>query len=132
MCSVSFSEKTSQERLQRLDEGEVGCMNVVLGLVRDAVAQGDLAYEDPEAPQKIVAGLWSMSTGFHQINADPDNPMRRKLGIEDPGRVISECYNHYLDGFGWRPLTHEWDYPAVLERVRNEVFPDEFARLAHD
>ena len=35
----------------------------------------------------------------------------------------------YLDGFGWRPLSTEWDYPATLERVRKEVFPDEFRRL---
>lgn len=125
----SIREKTSEARIQRLEDSEFGCMNVVLGLVRDAVAQGDLRYEDPTTPQTIVLGLWSMASGYHQMAASEDGRLERKLGIEaQDGNALFACYQRYLDGFGWAPLSHEWDYAESVERARREVFAEELAR----
>ena len=43
---------------------------------------------------------------------------------------MKDLCGYWLDGFDWRPLSNEWDYPAVLERVSQEIFSDEFDRLA--
>ena len=129
VAAQSIREKTSRERIETLEGCEFGCMNVVQALARDAVAQGDLEYEDAQTPQTIVLGLWSMSTGFHHVTAVEGNPLQNKLGFEDPGQALFACYERYLDGFGWKPLSAEWDYSATLERVRKEVFSDELRSI---
>jgi len=126
----SIREKASPKCIQRLEDTEFGCMNVVLGLIRDGVAAGDLVLENDQSPQTILLGLWSMSTGFHHMNTIEGHPLESKLGFEDLGRALFTCYDRFLDGFGWRPLSSEWDYPATLERIQNEVFHDELRRLA--
>jgi hypothetical protein len=77
----------------------------------------------------IVLGLWSMSVGFQQTTCVEGRPLEAKLGFEDAGLALFQCYDKYLDGFGWRPLSTEWDYPATLERVRQEVFSDELRHI---
>ncbi len=128
--SHSIRQKAAPESIQRLEDGEWGCMNVVLGVIRDAVAQGDLVLDVEDRSQEIVLGLWSMTTGFHQMTAAPDCPIQRKLGLEDLGASLFQCYDRFLDGYGWLPLSGDWDYPAVLERIRSEVFADELKSLA--
>ena len=124
----SIRAKTSEKRQQRLDEASEHCQQVLIGLVRDAVSQGDLELEGPETPSAITFGLWSMSVGADQLMAAPDLELDYKLGIEDPFQVLFRNYNALLDGFGWRPLTHEWDYQASVQRIHDEVFPDEVRR----
>ena len=34
-----------------------------------------------------------------------------------------------LDGYGWRPLSHEWDYEKTSERIQVEVFADEYRQM---
>jgi len=127
--AASIRDKTSEARTRRLEDCEYGCMNVVLGLIRDAVAQGDLEYTDPHTPHTMVVGLWSMSTGFHGITAVKGSAFETKLSLPDPGQALFTCYDRFLDGFGWRPLSSEWDYPRTLERIREEIFRDEFRRI---
>jgi hypothetical protein len=45
------------------------------------------------------------------------------------GDRMSTMFYRLLDGFGWRPLSHEHDYAATAERVLREVFPIEAERL---
>lgn len=126
----SIRSKASEKRIQELESCEVGCMEVIRGLARDAVSQGDLAYEDPAIPQVIVLGLWSMTIGFHHILSVEGNAIETKLGFEDPQAALFSAYDRYLDGFGWRPLSSEWDYRATFQRAREEVFAAEHLQLS--
>jgi len=125
----SIREKASPERIRRLEDCEFGCMNVVMGLIRDGVSSGDLELEDPEMPQTLVLGLWSMSHGFNEMTAIAGNPIENKLGFDDPAQALFACYDRFLDGFGWRPLSKDWEYPETLERIRVEVFQEELKRI---
>ena len=71
-----------------------------------------------------------MSTGFHKMISVGGHPIEEKLGFANIGQALFDCYNHLLDGYGWAPLSTEWDYPATLERVHREVFADELRRVA--
>lgn len=125
----SIREKTSPQRLERLEGGEFGCMNVALRVIQQGLESGDLPPGADELPQTILIGLWAMSSGFHTITGSEGKDLEAKLGIADAGDALFTCYDHFLDGFGWAPLSSEWDYPATLERIRNEVFPHEFQSL---
>jgi len=126
----SIRQKASEARIRRLEDSELACMNIVLGLIRDAVAQGDLELEEEDQAQMMVLGLWSMSTGFHHLSSIEGDPIVGKLGLAEPGAALFRCYDRFLDGCGWRPLARDWDYPSILERIHLEVFSDEFNRLS--
>jgi AcrR family transcriptional regulator len=122
----SIREKTNPDRLVRLEACEFACMDVALGVVREGMAAGDLAGDPETLPQTIMLGLWALASGFHALAIQEDKDLESKLGISDPATTLFTCYDHLLDGFGWKPLSTEWDYAATHERVRREVFPDEF------
>ncbi|MEM7307431.1 MAG: helix-turn-helix domain-containing protein [Planctomycetota bacterium] len=128
--TASMRDKIPEKRLSRLESCEDGCKSVVLGLARDAMAQGDLGAEDPSVAGQVVFGLWSMAYGANLISTSPGVDLETKMGIAEPWDVLFRNYNALLDGYGWKPLAGEWDYAATLERIYAEVFPDEIRRLA--
>ena len=34
-----------------------------------------------------------------------------------------------LDGFGWKPLSSEWDYKKSIKKITNEIFQEEIEAL---
>ena len=119
----SIREKVGAERSAALQGCEMGCMSVVTGIVRDAIAQGDLVLPEGTDPLSLVFGLWSMSYGGLSIIAG--KPTLADMGLEDPTAILRRNQQALMDGHGWHPLTTEWDYAATRARVLEEVFPDE-------
>ncbi len=120
-CS-SIMEKTS-ERLQIVKTAaEMKCINLVAGIVRDAIAAGDLELTKGVSPDQIVFGLWSATYGGYSIMDCGDTI--RQMGIEDGFLMVRDINNKLLDGFGWKPFSAQQDYHAIFERVAQEVFDD--------
>jgi len=98
---------------------------VFTGIVRDALARGDLpAGTDP---QRVTLGAWSLSCGAEDIFES--GLMPPQITAEEFARLRNELIETLLDGFGWRPLSSEVDYAAVRQRVLREIYPDEAAKL---
>ena len=102
---------------------ETRCMGIVSGIVRDAVAQGHLKLSEDTCPENVVFGLWSQTYGAHSIISTSES--MSELGISDPFVALNDYINTSLDGFGWMPLSTEYDYASLRERLRVELFPDE-------
>jgi AcrR family transcriptional regulator len=119
----SLRDKTSPERLHRLQQCELRCMSIASGIVRDAVAQGDLVLPEGTTPQELTWGLWAMSFGHMTVVAN-DLFVLDDLGIPDPPLALVRNQHVLLDGYGWRPLYSEWDYRASQQRVLDELFAD--------
>lgn len=98
---------------------------VFAGIVRDALARGDLpAGTDPE---RVTLGAWSLSCGAEEIHESGLLP--RRLSTGEFNHLRSQLIETLLDGFGWRPLSSELDYAKVRERIMREVYPAEAAKL---
>ncbi|QDS97366.1 TetR/AcrR family transcriptional regulator [Adhaeretor mobilis] len=121
--SSSIWEKTSDERQQFMRSCEQRCMQIISGIVRDALAHGDLTMPKNRAPEDLVFGLWSLNFGSYIIMASSNS--LGEVGIGDPVAALRDNQSFMLDGYGWRPFSHEADYPALMDRVRREVFSDE-------
>jgi len=121
--SSSFWEKTSEKRRSVLKSCEQRCVGTVVGVVVDAIAQGDLQLPDRVAAEDLVFGLWSQTYGAYSIITTSDS--LQELGIGDPFVALRNNINAMLDGFGWQPLSSHHDYDAVIQRIKNEVFSDE-------
>jgi AcrR family transcriptional regulator len=121
--TVSIREKTSAARQQRLDACEHRCIAIVSGIIRDGLTQGDLVLPAWISPEQFTFGLWALTSGAYAIMA---NKPLESLGIERPYDTL--YYNHHimLDGVGWQPLSHVWDYEQTRARIRKEVFGDAY------
>ena len=124
--TASVWEKTSPDRQKLLRSCETGCMNIVAGIIRDAVGQGDLILPDATTPEDLGFALWSLSHGAASIMST-SGPLS-ELGIGEPFACLRRSMSFMLDGYGWKPLSTEWDYPQTLTRIYSEVFPDEHER----
>ncbi len=49
-----------------------------------------------------------------------------QTGIDSPFLALRDNIQVLLDGFGWKPLSTEWDYVATERRIIQEVFADEY------
>ncbi|MDJ0975050.1 MAG: helix-turn-helix domain-containing protein [Planctomycetota bacterium] len=119
----SIRHKVSPERQHAFVAAEQGCMEIVGGIVTDALRAGDLTLPDEVAPPALIFGLWTMSYGGHSIIEG--KPTLAEMGIPDPHGALRRNQQAVMDGFGWAPLTHEWDYENTRAWVLQEVFPDE-------
>jgi len=122
--SRSVWEKTSENRRQLMLAAETKCMHIVSGVVRDAIAHGDLQLPPETTPEELVFGLWSLTFGAHSILSTGES--LADLGVKQPFSAIRMNINHMLDGYGWRPMFAELDHDALMKRIEREVFPEEF------
>jgi AcrR family transcriptional regulator len=125
--SASIWEKTSEKRRVTMQSCEARCMGILAGIVRDAIAQGDLTLPDNSHPEDLVFGLWSITYGAYSIITD--NQSLLNLGIADPFASVQANQISLIDGYHWRPLSTEHDYQAVYQRITEELFADEFRAI---
>jgi len=98
---------------------------VFAGIVRDALARGDLpAGTDPE---RVTLGAWSVSCGAEEIYESGLLPQR--MSAADFASMRNHLIETLLDGFGWHPLSSELDYTAVRQRILREIYAEEAGKL---
>lgn len=125
--SASIWDKTSLKRRQLMHGCENRCMGIVAGIVRDGVAQQHLTLPEEMSPEDLVFGLWSLTFGAYSIIATSD--ALPEHGIRDPYLAVRRNINMVLDGYGWTPLSTDYDYMQLFEVLQSEVFPDECRRI---
>jgi AcrR family transcriptional regulator len=115
-------QKASAESLGEMKMLAHRCVNIMVGIVRDGVAQGDLELEGHTSPEEMTFALWALTDGTSLVTSwiAPN-----ELGIANPFASIMRSADVLGDGFGWHPLSSEWDYEQTRARVRGEVFPEE-------
>ncbi len=119
----SVREKTSEKRQSIIHNCEMQCMSIVAGVVRDAVASEDLELPKQFTPEKLVFGLWSLTSGAYSIAAASD--ALQQMGIDDPFETVRDHIAALLDGFNWQPISDQYDIDKLLKRIQKEVLNDE-------
>lgn len=123
----SIRERTSENRRGLLKTCESRCMSIVSGIVRDAIAHGDLEMPEGRSPEDLTFGLWSMSFGSHLLMTTGTE--LTELGVSDPHRAMQRNFDALIDGYNWKPLLKNWDYDQTESRIIEEVFAVEFEKL---
>jgi len=114
---VTVREKVSADRQTELRGWEARCMGIACGVVRDGVACGDLDLPAGHTAEELAFGLWIMSYGLFAFQACHRGSASPHLGLSDPLETTRKNQQLLLDGYGWRPLTSEWDYAATRAGV---------------
>lgn len=119
----SIWEKTSEKRRNNIRSSEMRCMAVVSGIVRDAIASGELKLPESEEPEDVVFGLWSLAFGGQSIMASSSS--LEELGVSDPSTSLRNQLQRILDGYRWQPLSEKLRMPELLRRIDREVLEHE-------
>ncbi len=125
MNAESIIEKIPANRQPDLNASDIAVTDILVQLVQESIDCGDLHLRPGDSPAEIMFGLWALTDGG--FAAILGGAMLNHLSLEDPyAAILKNC--HILgDGYGWQPLSTEWDYGATVERIRREVFPGESA-----
>ena len=123
----SFQEKMSRPSVEAVHAREFRCKQIVDGIARDGVAQGDLDLPQGTSVAELTMGLYSLYTGFFSLYLG-GTPFA-EMGIEHPIQMLRTNAHRLLDAWGWQPLSTDWDYAATHQRILDEVFSDEARRL---
>ena len=119
----SVRQKISKQRQHEINNIEVLCMDILAGIVRDAVAAEDLVLDGNITPEKIVFGLWSLTSGGFAIAAR--SGALPHLGLDNPFEIVHNHTAALLDGFAWAPLSSDYDSNRINQKIHCEVLCNE-------
>jgi hypothetical protein len=90
--------------------------------VRDAVACGDLELPAAMTPEEFLFGLAMQVNGIYSVRFVSGPELAKKMKVDDVAVTARHFGGRLLDGFGWRPLSDEWDYRETMRRIYGELF----------
>jgi hypothetical protein len=94
--------ESKPKRQELVRHFELQCMGSVAGVVRDAIAIGDLILPQMMTAEELVFGFWSITFGSHVLTFN--RPGLSELGVNDAWRAIRLHGCTMLNGFNWKPL----------------------------
>lgn len=121
----SIAAKASENNQESMQDVDGRCVAAVCGTIMAGVEAGDLEIPPDKKPSEIAFGIWGMAFGCRIVGKT--QTCCEQLGICDTVSTLRRLQQIYLDGWNWRPLSHEWDYDSTRERIFKEVFADERA-----
>jgi AcrR family transcriptional regulator len=119
--------KLSSEHRAEFDAVNGACFSAFMGIVRDGFASKELMPPYDLSAEQILIGVMGQTRGLYAIWAS-DSPVQQ--WVNDSSELHFKLINALYDGFGWRPFSSEWDYAKTAERIRAEVYPEEYELLA--
>ena len=119
----SVRQKVSEKRQHEINSIEIRCMDVVAGIIRDAVSAEDLVLATGITPEKLVFGFWSLSSGGFALAARVS--ALPHLGFDNPFELVHGHTAALMDGLGWAPLSSEYDLQELNQQIHCEVLCDD-------
>lgn len=119
----TLREKAAPERQEFMRACESRCMQILAGIIRDGVANGDVTLPEELNAEELTYGLWSLTYGGYTL-LETGTPLYN-LGIRDPYQSIFRNAHLILDGIGWRPLSSELDYIEINSKAIEDLFSHE-------
>ena len=115
----------SEKRRQLLHQREGQCVALVSGIIRSAIANGELALPPNMRPDELTLSLWALVYGAHII--DKTSPSLGELGIASTWQIVRLSTLHLLNGFNWQPLWTAAEQEQRIASICESVFPNERA-----
>lgn len=115
--SPSIWSRAAPENYRAMVAGEQHCSDIVLSIIRDGLANGDLNVGQVQETD-IVFGLWGITVGFHRLTESFADI--HQVGLDDASAAVRTNYHLLLDSYGWKPL-QGWNPDAVERHFRDHV-----------
>jgi len=119
MRNDSILEKTSEVRQRLVYQCEQGIMAVVAGVVRDAVAEGDLSLPENMSAEEFVFGFWALMYGSQVLIAS--SPALVEIGVSEPHRSIRRHGWTLMNGYQWKPYISFEETEQMMDALRESL-----------
>lgn len=119
----SIWDRCTEQRRDFMRQREQRCVSLVSGIVRSAIANGDLELPLGMRPEELTLSLWALTYGTHII--DLSSPSLREIGIESTWRTVRMGSLHMINGFNWQPLCTPEEHNNRIVEICETVFPNE-------
>ena len=120
ITAESLLEKVSEELRSQMDALDARMFEIMLDIVKDAIAQGDLKLRQGSTAKSVCVAFWALADGY--FAATRGSVPLDAVGMTDPLKELVRTGHYLLDGYGWRPLFDEWDYEETSRRIRSKIF----------
>jgi len=121
--SSAVREKISPEKRQALLQLEHEITGMVLGIIRDAMKDGDIPANQDYLPDGIMLGIWTMGYGSNLLHMS-GIPFD-ELGIKQPLEMMWINSHKLLDSYQWQPLSSTFNIHDLKEKLCTEIFAEE-------
>lgn len=125
--SPAIREKISADKQNEIHQLEQRITGIVLDMIRDAMAAGDIPADEKNIPDGILLGLWSMGYGSQLLQLS-DIPFDQ-LGLASPLDMLWINSHKLLDSYHWQPLSSTLDIQALRQTLLTTLFTDEINQL---
>lgn len=117
----------SDLRNENHSQCEVELMGLMNKEIEKAITVGDLQLPENMCLEQVTFALWSASWGAMALIMSKGDSV--KLGPMVLERESFANGRLLLDGFGWKPLSTDWDYGESIRKISNEIFAAEIKTL---
>jgi len=101
-------ERVNEEAQQQMQEYDVRIFRVLHEIAEKAVSNGDLVLRPGLTTEGLCFTFWAMMDGA--FAASYGGAPLEEIGIPNPLDEVIRSGHCLMDGYGWRPLSTEWDY----------------------
>ena len=125
--SPSVAACCSESRNETHRHHEAQLMGLMNRQIEKAIESGDLVLPEGMCIEQVTFAMWSVSWGAMALIMSKGDSV--KLG---PMMLERESFTNsrlLLDGFGWKPLSSDWDYSASIKNIANQIFEPEIETL---
>lgn len=116
-------DRCTEERRDLMRKHEHRCMSLVSGVVRSAIADGDLKLPGQLNPEEMTLSLWALTFGSYII--DLTSPSLKDIGIDSIHRSVRMGALHMLNGYNWQPIWSAEEHNERIVKICQSVFTDE-------
>lgn len=125
--SPSVTACCSDARNENHMQQEAQLMALMNKEIEKAISSGDLTLPKNMCLEQVTFAMWSASWGAMALIMSKGDSV--KLG---PMVLERESFTNsrlLLDGFGWKPLSKDWDYNESIKKIAIEIFKPEIETL---
>jgi AcrR family transcriptional regulator len=124
---LGFALKISGERRADMASLLERSAGITQGVIRDAVVDGDLVLSPSLSPEKVFFSLMGTTRGLYLYRSEH---LHTPIQGDDLWSAHEQLFRLSCDALGWSPLSKEWDYTGTAQRIRDEIFTAEEAKVA--
>ncbi|WP_165219949.1 TetR/AcrR family transcriptional regulator [Aquisphaera insulae] len=121
---ADLENRASAARREAMERQDDCVMGWIRGVVDEAIAAGDLALPSPLTSGDLTFAMLAMVLGSHNLRVNHGRMLEGLLSAT-PLAILRSSIHVLLDGYGWKPLQAEWDYPSTYLRIYEHAFADE-------
>lgn len=111
----NIRQKASPKRVEDMGSADKVVHNLLRAVVGRAIDDGTLVLPSHMTVDELCFALWALSFGM--LVLDQAKEVTSELQLPPVQHALFKQFNLLLDGYGWKPLSSEFDYLQSFQHI---------------